>query len=56
MADIDTRVVEFGRYFTAAEAEHRADVCLIGDTLVQQLFPGMDPIGKRFAPGTTNSW
>ena len=34
MADIDTRTVEFGRYFTAAEAEHRANVCLIGDTLV----------------------
>jgi len=51
MADIDTRVVEFGRYFTAAEAEHRADVCLIGDTLIQQLFPGMDPIGKTIRAG-----
>src|SRR6195256_5572366 len=51
MADIDTRTVEFGRYFTAAEAEHRADVCLIGDTLVQQLFLGMNPIGKSFRVG-----
>ena len=25
MADIDTRTVEFGRYFTATEAEHKAD-------------------------------
>jgi len=49
MADIDTRTVEFGRYFTAAEAEHRANVCLIGDTLVQQLFLGMDPSGRAFA-------
>jgi putative ABC transport system permease protein len=32
MADIDTRTVELGRYFTPSEAEHRADVCLIGDT------------------------
>jgi putative ABC transport system permease protein len=46
MSDIDTRAVEFGRYFTRAEAEHHANVCLIGDTLVQQLFPGVDPIGK----------
>ncbi len=46
MADIDTRSVELGRYFTASEAEHKADVCLIGDTLVQQLFLGVDPIGK----------
>src|SRR5438309_5036471 len=51
MADIDTRTVEFGRYFTAAETEHRADVCLIGDTLVQQLFLGLDPIGKSFRVG-----
>src|SRR6202171_2827141 len=51
MADIDTRAVEFGRYFTAAEAEHRADVCLIGDTLMQQLFLGMDPVGKSIRVG-----
>jgi len=51
MVDIDTRTVEFGRYFTAVEAEHRADVCLIGDTLVQQLFLSMDPIGKSFRVG-----
>jgi len=38
MADIDTRAVEFGRYFTPAEAEHHTNVCLIGDTLVQRLF------------------
>ena len=46
MADIDTRTVELGRYFTNSEAEHRANVCLIGDTLVQQLFLGVDPIGQ----------
>src|SRR5262249_133556 len=39
MADIDTRSVAAGRYFTPAEAEHRANVCLIGDTLVERLFP-----------------
>jgi putative ABC transport system permease protein len=51
MADIDTRTVEFGRYFTTSEAEHHADVCLIGDTLVQQLFLGTDPIGKTIRVG-----
>jgi putative ABC transport system permease protein len=51
MADIDTRAVEFGRYFTTSEAEHHADVCLIGDTLVQQLFLGTDPIGKTIRVG-----
>lgn len=51
MADIDTRAVAFGRYFTAAEAEHHAGDCLIGDTLVQRLFPGEDPIGRSIRVG-----
>ena len=51
MADIDTRAVEFGRYFTAVEAEHRTSVCLIGSTLVQRLFPWEDPIGKNIRVG-----
>jgi len=51
MAEIDTRAVEFGRYFTVAEAEHRANVCLIGDTLVQRLFLGVDPIGRTIRIG-----
>ncbi len=52
MADIDTRTVELGRYFTPAEAEHSASVCLIGDTLVQRLFLGVDPIGKTIRVGS----
>src|ERR1700756_570869 len=51
MADIDTRSVERGRYFTPSESEHRANVCLIGDTLVQQLFLGVDPLGKTLRIG-----
>jgi putative ABC transport system permease protein len=46
MADIDTRAVERGRYFSPSEEDHRTNVCLIGDTLVQQLFPSVDPIGS----------
>ena len=51
MADIDTRAVEMGRYFTPAEEQHRASVCLIGNTLVEQLFLGTDPIGKTLRVG-----
>src|SRR5215831_8801037 len=51
MADIDTRSVELGRYFTPIEAEHRADVCLIGDTLVERLFPGLNPLGRTIRIG-----
>ncbi len=51
MANIDTRTVELGRYFSPWESEHRTDVCLIGDTLVQRLFLGTDPIGKSIRVG-----
>jgi putative ABC transport system permease protein len=46
MVDVDSRAVELGRYFTSSEAEHRANVCLIGDTLVRELFAGVDPLGR----------
>src|ERR1051325_3247015 len=36
MAIIDTRTVEFGRYFTDVEDRHAADVCLIGDRIAQE--------------------
>ena len=51
MASIDTREVRYGRYFTSWEADHRASVCLIGDTIVQRLFLGVDPIGKTIRVG-----
>ena len=52
MADIDSRTVEAGRYFTTSEAEHKSNVCLIGDTIVRELFLGMDPIGKTVRIGS----
>ena len=45
MAGIDTREVEYGRYFTSWEADHRASVC----------FRAWTPSGKPFAWGTTSS-
>jgi putative ABC transport system permease protein len=45
MADIDTRTLSHGRYFTDLEDRHAAAVCLIGDRLVTEFFAGMDPIG-----------
>jgi len=46
MADIDTRTLVAGRYFTPLEDFHAAPVCLIGDRLNQEFFAGADPIGK----------
>jgi putative ABC transport system permease protein len=51
MADIDSRTVALGRYFTPSEAEHRANVCLIGNTLTEELFLGMDPLGRSIRVG-----
>ena len=36
-----------GRFFTAGENRHRARVCVIGSSVVQALFPGVDPLGRR---------
>ncbi len=52
MADIDTRTVEHGRYFTPVEDEHGARVCLIGATIAEQLFASVDPVGKVIRIGT----
>jgi putative ABC transport system permease protein len=52
MADIDSRTVEAGRYFTQSEADHKTNVCLIGDTIVRELFLGMDPIGRSVRIGS----
>jgi putative ABC transport system permease protein len=36
----------FGRYFTRAEEEGVAKVCVIGQTIVDNLFPSADPLGQ----------
>jgi len=51
MADIDTRTVQLGRYFTEVEDRHAAEVCLVGDRLVREFFPGADPIGRVVRAG-----
>jgi putative ABC transport system permease protein len=51
MADIDTRTVETGRYFSDSENNRSAHVALIGATLVEQLYPGLDPLAKVLRVG-----
>lgn len=46
MADIDSRTVQQGRYFTEAESQRSSYVCLVGDDLVQQLMAGVEPVGQ----------
>src|SRR5437870_1393054 len=41
MAEIDTRTLDQGRYFTPSEDRHAAYVCLIGSSVVDQFFKGV---------------
>ena len=52
MIGIDTRTVDLGRYFTESEDRHAAYVCLIGASVVDQFFPGVNPIGKTVRTGS----
>jgi putative ABC transport system permease protein len=51
MADIDTRTLAEGRYFTDLEDRHSAPVCLIGDRITKEFFAGLDPIGRVLRAG-----
>jgi len=53
MVDIDTRTLEQGRYFTPVEDQHGARVCVIGARIAEELFPGIDPIGRALRAGNT---
>jgi putative ABC transport system permease protein len=46
MADIDSRTVLQGRYFSETENQRSANVCLIGDDVSEQLYGGSDPVGQ----------
>src|ERR1700704_4139887 len=46
MADIDTRTIVAGRFFNEPEDMHSAPVCVIGDKLVAEFFPGVNPVGQ----------
>ncbi|MEG3163091.1 ABC transporter permease [Sphingomonas sp. PB2P19] len=41
-----------GRTWTRAEESAGAAVCIIGNTVAKNLFPGGDPVGHRFRVGT----
>ena len=45
--DIGREKVEQGRYINDADYQHNARVCVIGQDLVEKLFPNVDPLGKE---------
>jgi putative ABC transport system permease protein len=46
-ADIGREKVEKGRYISEADYQHNARVCVIGQDLVDKLFPNVDPLDKE---------
>lgn len=51
MAEIDTRAVEQGRYFTETEDQRGTNVCLVGDKIAQEFFSGEDPANRVLRAG-----
>ncbi len=46
MIDIGQEQVELGRYLTESDYAHSATVCFIGQDLVNEFFPSLDPLDK----------
>ncbi len=46
-ADIGREKVAYGRYLNDSDYQHNARVCLIGQDLVEKLFPMVDPLDKE---------
>ncbi len=44
---LTTQKVEFGRFLSKHEIEHRKYICVIGPTIAKELFGDADPIGRR---------
>ena len=53
--DIANWEISHGRIFTEAEVEDTASVCVIGETVRQQIFGPVDPVGRRIRIGSTSA-
>jgi putative ABC transport system permease protein len=49
--DLGREKVEKGRYINDADYQHNARVCVIGQDLVEKLFPNVDPLDKEVQLG-----
>ena len=50
-ADIGREKIERGRYVSDSDYQHNARVCVIGQDLVEKLFPNVDPLEKEVSVG-----
>ena len=49
--DLGREKIELGRYLSDNDYQHNARVCVIGQDLVEKLFPSVDPMGKEVQLG-----
>jgi putative ABC transport system permease protein len=49
--DLGREKIETGRYLNESDYQHNARVCVIGQDLVDKLFPGVDPLDKEVSIG-----
>jgi putative ABC transport system permease protein len=50
-ADIGREKIQSGRYISESDYQHNARVCVIGQDLVEKLFPNIDPLEKEVSVG-----
>jgi putative ABC transport system permease protein len=46
--------LERGRHFQKSDEDHARNVCIIGMDIVDELFPGIDPLGRTIKVGADN--
>ncbi len=44
-----------GRFFSTADGVNGPSVAIINEAMARRLWPGQDPVGRRFRPGSTGS-
>jgi len=49
--DIGREKVQYGRYLSDQDYNHKTSVCFIGQDIVEKLFPGIDPLDKELLVG-----
>ncbi len=50
-ADIGREKIQSGRYISESDYQHNSRVCVIGQDLVEKLFPNIDPLEKELSVG-----
>jgi putative ABC transport system permease protein len=53
MPELENYDLDSGRHINRTDVEHRSAVCTVGFDIADQLFPGIDPVGKEVRVDTS---